>query len=57
MKEQKEQKVIITESAREVNDFLDKGWTVVSITAQHVSITGGYDTKEFGKFCFVLERP
>lgn len=46
----KEQKVLITDSQFDVNDFIGRGWTVVSVTAQHVASGGG------GKFCFVLER-
>lgn len=45
-----EQKVIITDSQYDVQNFLDKGWKVVSVTAQHVSTTN------YGKFCFILER-
>jgi len=56
----KEQKVIITDSDRDINNYIGMGWTVVSVTAQHVSAGGGGNTynteKVFGKFCFVLER-
>ena len=41
-----EQKVIITDSQYDVQNLLDKGWEVVSVTAQHVSTNS--------KFCFIL---
>jgi hypothetical protein len=55
-----EQKVIITKSANDVNHYLEKGWTVISVTAQHVN-NGGIDSSIFikesaGGFCFVIER-
>lgn len=50
----KEQKVIITDSQYDIQSFLDKGWTVVSVTAQHVSTASSCAEK--GKFCFILER-
>ena len=56
----KEQKVIITDSDRDINNYIDMGWTVFSVTAQHVACDNGasthVDTKMYGKFCFVLER-
>jgi len=48
-----EQKVIITVSAYDVNQYLDKGWEVVSVTAQYVSSP---QYVEKGQFCFVLKR-
>ena len=42
----KEQRVIITSLDFQVNDLLQKGWVIVSITAAH----------DGGKFCFILER-
>ena len=52
-----EQKVIITDSQYDVQNFLDNGWKVVSVTAQHVSIaSGSYLLANNGKFCFILER-
>jgi hypothetical protein len=52
-----EQQVIITDSQHDVQIFLDEGWRVVSVTAQHVSISGSsYLSVNNGKFCFVLER-
>ena len=43
-------KVIITKSPADINDWLEKGWIVKSVTAQHVGTT------TTGSFCFVLER-
>jgi hypothetical protein len=50
----KEQRVMITESELNVNQYLQKGWKVISVTAQHVASGGSF--KESGKFCFVLEK-
>ena len=56
----KEQKVIITDSAYDINDCINMGWIVVSVTAQHVAIGNSgnsYSTeKVLGKFCFVIEK-
>lgn len=56
----KEQKFLIVESAYEVNDFLDKGWEVISVTPQHVavSLTGSsYNYKTVtGKFAVVIQK-
>lgn len=54
----KEQKVIITKSEKDINDWLDRGWRIVSVTAQHVAISSpSYNAKEAsGKFCFVIEK-
>ena len=51
-----EQKVIISDVEYNVQDLLNEGWKVVSVTAQHVSIGGGNYTTNNGKFCFILER-
>ena len=58
-----EQKIVIGKSDNDINEFLDKGWKVVSVTAQHIAITSpsngndSYGIKELrGNFCFVLER-
>ena len=52
-----EQKVIITTSERDINDWLAKGWTVVSVTAQRVSSGVNYShPKVEGQFCFVIQR-
>jgi hypothetical protein len=49
-----EQMVIITDSQYEVNNLIEAGWAVKSVTAQIVA-TGG-SSHLGGKFCFVLER-
>jgi hypothetical protein len=51
-----EQKVIISDSQYDVQNHLDKGWRVVNVVAQYVSIGGGNCTTNNGKFCFILER-
>ena len=55
-----EQKVIITDSQYDVQNLLNNGWKVVSVTAQHVTNGGGGQTysttTNYGKFCFILER-
>jgi len=55
----KEQKVVITDSGESINMDIKDGWRVVSVTAQHVSVSTNAHAdylKEFGKFCFVLEK-
>lgn len=49
-----EQKVVITDSGYDIGIYLDKGWKVISITAQHVATSNNYELR--GKFCFLLER-
>lgn len=44
----KEQKVVITDSAYDINNYLDKGWEVISVTASYVPT--------FKYFCFVLQK-
>lgn len=60
-----EQKVIITDNAKDVNSYLEYGaWKIVSVTAQHVSNATTEsafvqtDSRKplFGNFCFVLEK-
>lgn len=51
-----EQKVIITDSDRDINEWLSTGWTIISVTAQHVSNTGLPLDAILGKFCFVLQK-
>ena len=41
-----EQKVVISSSQFDINDLLDKGWKIVSITAQY----------GISNLCFLLER-
>jgi len=50
----KTQKVLITETASSVSILLEQGYSVVSVTAQHVSTGGGGHL--YGKFLVVLEK-
>ncbi len=56
----KEQKFIIAGSSQEVNEWLDKGWEVVSVTAQYVSHVKGSGWDDpltaRGKFAVVIQR-
>ncbi len=56
----KEQKFLIIESSKEVNDYLEKGWEVVSVTPQSVSVSvtaSSYQYKELrGKFAVVIQK-
>jgi len=49
-----EQKIIITNSAQEINGKIENGWRVVSTTAQ--IMVGGEGFIPRGQFCFVLEK-
>lgn len=51
------QKVIITKSQSEINDWLSNGWRVISVTPQQITgpAPDGYGF-ETGKFCFVIEK-
>jgi hypothetical protein len=49
-----EQKFIIVDNQHDVQTWLDKGWRILSVTAQHVS-TGSSQWMS-GKFAIVLER-
>jgi|LauGreDrversion4_2_1035121.scaffolds.fasta_scaffold439657_1 hypothetical protein len=49
-----EQKFIITDDQYEIQDWLDKGWRIVSVTAQHVASSSSYRNE--GKFAIVLEK-
>jgi hypothetical protein len=55
-----EQKFLIVENENQVNDLLNNGWYVISVTAQHVGISGSLDYDESnyirGTFAVVLER-
>jgi hypothetical protein len=44
----KEQKVIITDFADSVNDYLKNGWEVISVTSSHHT--------SFKYFCFVIQK-
>ena len=50
----KEQKLLIVESAYDVNHWLDKGWEVVSVTAQRVS--AGSSSYMRGGFAVVIQK-
>jgi hypothetical protein len=56
----KEQKFLIVESTKEVNDYLEKGWEIVSVTAQSVSVsvTGSswFEKLLRGQFAVVIQR-
>lgn len=52
----KEQKVIITHFETTINEWLERGWEIVSVTAGYVSIASPYSAKEKGDFCFVIQR-
>lgn len=56
----KEQRFLIVESSSDVNDWLQKGWEVISVTAQHVSVSmtgSSYNYKESkGKFAVVIQK-
>ncbi len=56
----KEQKFLIVETVKEVNDYLEKGWEVVSVTPQSVSVSvtsSSYAYKEIlGKFAVVIQK-
>jgi len=47
-----EHKVVITKSQLTINEWLDKGWKVVSVTAQYI-VSSSWNE---GAFCFVLQR-
>lgn len=49
-----EYKVIISDSEKTINDWLEKGWLIESVTAQRVSTGSG--SYLHGKFCFVIKR-
>ena len=51
------QKIIITNDAFKINELIDAGWSVKSITAQHVAPGVNYSHSEVkGSFCFLLEK-
>ena len=49
-----EQKLIITDSSQDVNKYLVEGWTVISITPQHVSTNINSSLR--GNFAILLEK-
>ena len=54
------QKMLLTSDPKEVNKYLDKGWEIVSVTAQVVSSGGSSDYKTGrdleGKFAIVIQK-
>lgn len=48
-----EQKIVITQSEHEINNLLNEGWVVISVTAQYIE---GFSYGAEGNFCFVLQR-
>jgi len=54
----KEQKFLIVESESDVNDWLDRHWEVVSVTPQHVALSGSHSWSENlkGKFAVVIQK-
>jgi len=51
-----EQKVVITNNDKIINDWIDRGWKVISVTSGHIATTGAYSASYHSNFCFVLER-
>lgn len=55
-----EQKIVITKDESKINELIECGWYVKSVTAGSISTYAGGNTSllgsEHGKFCFVLER-
>jgi hypothetical protein len=49
-----EQKFLITDNQYDVQNLLDKGWRIVSVTAQYVAT--GINYTEKGKFAIILEK-
>ena len=49
------QKLIITDTSSDVNRWLEDGWKIMSVTAQHISTGGGSHLR--GNFAIVLEKP
>ena len=53
-----QQKVVITKESSTINDYLKDGWTILSVTAQHVAVSTASSLTSTikGEFCFVLEK-
>ena len=51
-----ERKFIITGDEDQVQQLLEEGWKIVSVTSQHVA-TGSTGQYLYGKFAIHLERP
>ncbi len=54
----KEQKFLIVEDERAINDWLDKGWEIISVTPQYVALSGSHSFSEKlkGKFAVVIQK-
>jgi hypothetical protein len=53
----KEQMFLITDEHEVVQRWLDKGWRIISVTAQHVASGSQiHTTRISGKFAIVLEK-
>ena len=50
----KEQKVVITDTDRDINSYIDKGWIVVNMIP--MTISTGNNSFYNGKVCFLLEK-
>jgi hypothetical protein len=50
----KQQKFLIVDNPRDVNEWLDQGWEVISVTAQFVSAGSSYSQK--GSWAIVLQK-
>jgi hypothetical protein len=50
-----QQKVIITKTEADINEWLERGWLVKTATAQNVSTGSGSHLE--GKFLVVLYKP
>ena len=51
-------KVIITKEAGVINDYLDRGWLVKSVTSQRIQLESQstFSKTETAAFCFVLKK-
>jgi len=54
----KQQKFLIVDNERSVNEWLEKGWEIVSVTAQYVSAAGSHSWSEklIGNFAVVIQK-
>lgn len=55
----KEQMFLIVDDEIQVNHYLERGWEVISVTAQHVSVStaaGGRTENMVGKFAVVIQK-
>lgn len=54
----KEQKFLIVDNEKSVNEWLDKGWEIISVTSQYVSAAGSHSWSEklIGKFAIVIQK-